>query len=119
MNSIEPADRLALTPEMLWDIEHYKEEGLYFYLEATQELLPNGRVNVINYGEMIMLGGYSYLGLIGHPKINAAAKEAIDHYGTGTYGVRLLAGSLKLHNELEARIAEFKHADAAITMSSG
>ena len=46
MNSIEPADRLALTPEMLWDIEHYKEEGLYFYLEATQELLPNGRVNV-------------------------------------------------------------------------
>lgn len=119
MNSIEPADRLALTPDMLWDIEHYKEEGLYFYLEATQELLPNGRVNVINYGEMIMLGGYSYLGLIGHPKINAAAKEAVDHYGTGTYGVRLLAGSLKLHNELEARIAEFKHADAAITMSSG
>jgi len=104
---------------MLWDIKHYKEEGLYFYLEATQELLPNGRVNVINYGEMIMLGGYSYLGLIGHPKINAAAKEAVDHYGTGTYGVRLLAGSLKLHNELEARIAEFKHADAAITMSSG
>jgi len=119
MNSIEPADRLALTPDMLWDIKHYKEEGLYFYLEATQELLPNGRVNVINYGEMIMLGGYSYLGLIGHPKINAAAKEAVDHYGTGTYGVRLLAGSLKLHNELEARIAEFKHADAAITMSSG
>jgi 8-amino-7-oxononanoate synthase len=96
-----------------------QRRGLYFYLEATEELLPNGRVNVINYGEMIMLGGYSYLGLIGHPKINAAAKEAVDHYGTGTYGVRLLAGSLKLHNELETRIAEFKHADAAITMSSG
>ncbi len=111
--------RLSLTPEMLWPIEHYKEEGLYFYLEATEDLLPNGRVNVINYGEMIMLGGYSYLGLIGHPKINAAAKEAVDKYGTGTYGVRLLAGSLKLHNELEARIAEFKKADAAITMSSG
>lgn len=119
MDTIATAERLSLTPDMLWDIEHYKEEGLYFYLEATQEMLPNGRVNVINYGEMIMLGGYSYLGLIGHPKINEAAKAAIDHYGTGTYGVRLLAGSLKLHNDLEARIAEFKQADGAITMSSG
>jgi 8-amino-7-oxononanoate synthase len=66
-----------------------------------------------------MLGGYSYLGLIGHPKINDAAKAAVDHYGTGTYGVRLLAGTLQLHNELEARIAEFKQAEAAVTMSSG
>lgn len=119
MDTSATAERLSLTPEMLWDVEHYKEEGLYFYLEATQELLPNGRVNVINYGEMIMLGGYSYLGLIGHPKINEAAKAAVDQYGTGTYGVRLLAGSLKIHNELEARIAEFKQTDGAITMSSG
>ena len=113
------AGRLPLTPEMLWPIEEYKAKGQYFYLEATEEMLPNGRVNVAGHGEMIMLGGYSYLGLIGHPRINAAAIEAIEKYGTGTYGVRLLAGSLTLHNELEARIAEFKKADAAITMSSG
>jgi glycine C-acetyltransferase len=104
---------------MLWPIEEYKEKGQYFYLEATEEMLPNGRVNVVGHGEMIMLGGYSYLGLIGHPRINAAAIEAIEKYGTGTYGVRLLAGSLTIHNELEARIAEFNKADAAITMSSG
>ena len=112
-------EKLALTPDMLWDVEHYKEAGLYFYLEATQDMLPNGHVNVVNYGEMIMLGSYSYLGLIGHPKINAAAKAAIDKYGTGTHGVRLLAGSLVLHNELEARIAKFKKTDDAITFSSG
>lgn len=112
-------DRLPLTPEMLWNVEHYKEAGLYFYLEATEDLLPNGRVNVTNYGEMIMLGGYSYLGLIGHPKINAAAIAAVEKYGTGTHGVRLLAGSLTLHNELEARIADFKKTEAAITLSSG
>ncbi len=112
-------EKLALTPDMLWDVEHYKEAGLYFYLEATQDMLPNGHVNVVNYGDMIMLGSYSYLGLIGHPKINAAAKAAIDKYGTGTHGVRLLAGSLVLHNELEARIAEFKKTDGAITFSSG
>lgn len=113
------AEPLPLTPEMLWPVEEYKAEGLYFYLEATQEILPNGRVNVLDRGEMIMLGSYSYLGLIGHPEINAAAKAAVDKYGTGTHGVRLLAGSLTLHNELEARIAEFKETEAAITMSSG
>ena len=112
-------EKLALTPDMLWDVEHYKEAGLYFYLEATQDMLPNGHVNVVNYGDMIMLGSYSYLGLIGHPKINEAAKAAIEKYGTGTHGVRLLAGSLVLHNELEARIAEFKKTDDAITFSSG
>ncbi|MCA9956963.1 MAG: aminotransferase class I/II-fold pyridoxal phosphate-dependent enzyme, partial [Anaerolineales bacterium] len=115
----EALKKSGLLPETLWDIEHYKEVGLYFYLEATQDILPNGRVNVENYGEMIMLGSYSYLGLIGHPDINAAAKAAVDHYGTGTHGVRLLAGSLKLHNELEERIAKFKQTEAAITFSSG
>ncbi len=112
-------ERVPLTPDMLLPVEEYKEKGQYFYLEATEELLPNGRVKVANYGEMIMLGGYSYLGLIGHPKINAAAKAAIDKYGTGTYGVRLLAGTLQLHNELEERIARFKQTEAAVTMSSG
>lgn len=112
-------ERLPLTPEMLWPIEFYKEKDLYFYLEATKDILPNGRVNIEGRGEMIMLGSYSYLGLIGHPKIDEAAKAAVDKYGTGTHGVRLLAGSLVLHNELEARIAEFKGAEAAITLSSG
>lgn len=111
--------KLSLTPDTLWNIKHYKEEGLYFYLEATQEILPNGHVDVVGHGDMIMLGSYSYLGLIGHPKINAAAKAAVDKYGTGTHGVRLLAGSLDLHNELEARIAKFKKTDSAITLSSG
>ena len=112
-------ERLPLTPNMLWPIKEYKERDLYFMLEQTDEILPNGRVRVKGYGEMIMLGGYSYLGLIGHPKIDAAAIAAIEKFGTGTYGVRLLAGTLSLHNEMEKRIAEFKQAEAAISMSSG
>jgi glycine C-acetyltransferase len=112
-------ERLPLTPKMAWPVKEYKEQDLYFYLEQTNEMLPNGRVNVEGYGEMIMLGGYSYLGLIGHPKIDAAAIAAIEKFGTGTYGVRLLAGTLSLHNEMEKRIADFKQAEAAISMSSG
>jgi glycine C-acetyltransferase len=68
---------------------------------------------------MGMFASYSYLGLVGHPRINAAAKEAIDRYGTGTHGVRTLAGSLNLHRELEEAIAAFRHTEAAITYTSG
>jgi glycine C-acetyltransferase len=68
---------------------------------------------------MGMYASYSYLGLVGHPRINEAAKKAVDKFGTGTNGVRLLAGTLTLHKELEERIANFKHAEAAVTYSSG
>ena len=112
-------NHVPLIPDMQWDINYFKEQDLYFYLETTEEMLPNGRVRVTGHGDMIMLGSYSYLGLIGHPQINAAAKAAIDQFGTGTHGVRLLAGSLTLHDELEARIAAFKQTEAAITLSSG
>jgi glycine C-acetyltransferase len=62
---------------------------------------------------------YSYLGLLGHPRIREAATSAIARYGTGTHGVRLLGGNLDLHESLEARIAAFFERDAAITFSSG
>ena len=68
---------------------------------------------------MGMYASYSYLGLVGHPRINEAAVKAIEKYGTGTHGVRLLAGSLVLHQELEETIAKFKMAEAAVTFSSG
>lgn len=66
-----------------------------------------------------MLGSYSYLGLINHPEIKKAAKEAIDKYGTGAGGVRLLTGTLDLHKKLERKIAEFKNAEDAVVYSSG
>jgi glycine C-acetyltransferase len=95
-----------------------KASDLYFYNQAVTEVRSGSRV-LVNGREMSMYASYSYLGLIGHPRINAAAKAAVDQYGTGTHGVRTLAGSLKVHDELEATIAEFKHAEAAVTYSSG
>ncbi|MGH2521639.1 MAG: aminotransferase class I/II-fold pyridoxal phosphate-dependent enzyme [Anaerolineales bacterium] len=98
--------------------EVLQEEGLYFYNQPIEEL--RGGARVLTKGrEMLMFASYSYLSLLGHPKINAAAKTAIDKFGTGTHGVRTLAGTLTLHNELEEAIADFKHTEAAITFSSG
>jgi glycine C-acetyltransferase len=95
-----------------------KAEDLYFYNQPISELQGGARV-IVDGREMGMFASYSYLGLVGHPRINAAAKEAIDRYGTGTHGVRMLAGSLGLHRELEALIAEFKGTEAAVTYTSG
>ncbi len=98
--------------------EYYLNNNLYFYDQPITELKGGSRV-IVNGREMGMFSSYSYLGLIGHPRINRAARDAIDRFGTGTHGVRLLAGTLPLHKELEETIAEFKGTEAAITFTSG
>lgn len=99
-------------------VDGLKERDLYFYNQPITELRGGSRV-LVNGREMGMYASYSYLGLVGHPKINAAAHQAIDRYGTGTHGVRSLAGTLMVHRELEETIASFKGAEAAITYTSG
>jgi glycine C-acetyltransferase len=103
---------------MVERVERAMEQDLYFYNQPITELHGGARV-LVHGREMRMFASYSYLGLVGHPRINKAAKDAIDRYGTGTHGVRTLAGSLELHRELEETIAEFKQAEAAVTFSSG
>jgi 8-amino-7-oxononanoate synthase len=103
---------------MLNRVQTLKEHDMYFYNQPISEMRGGGRV-LVNGREMGMYASYSYLGLIGHPRINKVAKEAVDKYGTGTHGVRTLAGSLPIHEELEETIANFRGAEGAITFSSG
>ncbi|MBI3172389.1 MAG: aminotransferase class I/II-fold pyridoxal phosphate-dependent enzyme [Chloroflexi bacterium] len=95
-----------------------KANDLYFYNQPVQEILPGMKV-LVNGRVMGMYASYSYLGLVGHPRINEAAQKAVAKYGTGTHGVRTLAGTLSIHSELEETISHFKHAEAAITYTSG
>lgn len=90
----------------------------YFYLQATTGK-TNHRVTMKDGRDMVMLASYSYLGLIGHPRIEEAAKAAIDEYGTGAGGVRLLTGTTDLHERLEERIASFAKREDACVYSSG
>ena len=112
-------DAIVQRIEALCDrVNTIKGQDRYFYNQPVAELRGGARV-LVNGREMGMYASYSYLGLVGHPRINTAAKEAIDRFGTGTHGVRSLAGTLTLHQELEEKIANFKGAEAAITYSSG
>jgi len=95
-----------------------KANDLYYLNMPVEEILPDSKVR-LRGRTMGMYASYSYLGLVGHPRINEAAKKAIDKFGTGTNGVRMLAGTLTIHKELEETIANFKHTEAAVTYSSG
>ena len=67
----------------------------------------------------ILLGSNSYLGLSVDPKVVESARLALEKYGTGSGGSRLVSGSFDLHRQLEEKIAEFKNTDSAILFSSG
>lgn len=117
------SDHLASNPitrrvhEFAERVRHVKDRDLYLYLEPV-EAIDGPRVTI--EGRSVLLGSsYSYLGLLGHPEIEAAARAAMQQYGTGTHGVRLLAGNTDLHDRLEARIASFIGTDAAVAYSSG
>jgi len=95
---------------------HIKNEHLFYHKEIEEH---HGQYVVIGRKKYINFTSYSYLGLLGHPRISMAAKDAIEKYGSGTHGVRILAGTTSLHVELEKRIAEFKNTETAVTFSSG
>ncbi|MEX0998899.1 MAG: 8-amino-7-oxononanoate synthase [Thermodesulfobacteriota bacterium] len=67
----------------------------------------------------VLLGSNSYLGLSVDPKVVESARLALEKYGTGSGGSRLVSGSFDLHRMLEERIARFKNTEAAILFSSG
>jgi glycine C-acetyltransferase len=74
---------------------------------------------MINGKEVIMLCSNNYLGLSNHPRLKEAAINAVKKYGAGSGSVRAIAGTMKLHNELEEKIAEFKKTESAIYYQTG
>ncbi len=112
---MDPIDRRI--EELVNQVKWGKEAGFHFYLRAIENI--DGARVTVRGREMLMFASYCYLDLLGHPKINAAAKAAVDKFGSGTQGVRILAGTTTLHDELEEKIAAFKGAEAAVVYSSG
>jgi 8-amino-7-oxononanoate synthase len=91
--------------------------GLYPYfrpLESGQdtEVIIGGK-------RVIMVGSNSYLGLTTDPRVKKAAIDAVEKYGSGCAGSRFLNGTLDIHVDLEHRLAEFMHKEAALVYSTG
>ena len=93
------------------------DAGVYLYF---RELQSRQDVEVIMEGKRrIMLGSNNYLGLTTAPDVQEAAVKAVEAYGTGCSGSRFLNGTLSLHLELEAEIADFLRKPGVITFSTG
>ncbi len=99
------------------EIERLKQQGLYRPLRVVES--PNEPVFVVDGKRVINLSSNNYLGLTTHPKLIEAAIEATRRWGVGSGAVRTIAGTMSLHEELERRLAAFKHTEAALTFQSG
>ncbi len=94
-----------------------KAAGVYPYFRAISseqdtEVMINGR-------KVLMFGSNSYMGLTNHPKVIEAAVEATRKYGTGLAGSPFLNGTLTIHKDLEARLADYVGKEDAMIYSTG
>lgn len=94
-----------------------KAAGIYPYFRAISS--EQDTEVIINGKKVLMFGSNSYMGLTNHPKIKEAAIEAIKKYGTGCAGSPFLNGTLDIHKQLEARLAEYVGKEDAMIYSTG
>jgi len=99
------------------NLEDLKGKGLYNVIDPLES--PNGPMITINGKQLVNLSSNNYLGLATDERLKQAAAKAIETYGVGAGAVRTINGTLKLHVELEEKLAEFKHTEAAIAYQSG
>lgn len=98
-------------------LKEAREKDIYPYFHALESRQD---VEVVMEGKRrIMLGSNNYLGLTTHPKVIEAGIQAIKQYGSGCSGSRFLNGTLRLHQELERKLATFLRKDDVVTFSTG
>jgi len=98
-------------------INQLKEKGTHFKLRVLED--EQEPVCTVDGKKVINLASNNYLGLTTHPKLREAALEATKKYGVGSGAVRTIAGTMRIHVELEEKIARFKHVEACVVFQSG
>ena len=108
------ANPLAYLSDQLDDL---KAKGTHFRLRVLED--EQAPVCTFDGKKVINLASNNYLGLTTHPKLREAALEATRRYGVGSGAVRTIAGTMKIHMELEEKIARFKNVEACVVFQSG
>jgi glycine C-acetyltransferase len=94
-----------------------KQNGTYFRLRELEDI--QGPVCTYDGRKVINLASNNYLGLCNHPKLEEAAIRATREHGVGSGAVRTIAGTMRIHMELEEKIAAFKNVEACVVFQSG
>ena len=105
---------LSFLSEQLSDL---KNKGTYFRLRVLED--EQAPECTFDGKRVINLASNNYLGLTTHPKLREAALEATRRYGVGSGAVRTIAGTMKVHMDLEEKIARFKNVEASVVFQSG
>ena len=98
-------------------LDELKQKGTHFRLRVLDGVQEP--VSVYDGKQVINLASNNYLGFCNHPKLREAAIQAIKDYGVGPGAVRTIAGTMKIHMELEEKIARFKNVEACVVFQSG
>jgi 8-amino-7-oxononanoate synthase len=93
------------------------EMGIYPFFQPLSD--SEGTTAIFKGKEVVMIGSNNYLGLTTHPKVRAAAIDAIERFGTSCTGSRFLNGTLEFHLELDRRLAKFVGKEAALVFPTG
>src|SRR5215217_6943305 len=103
--------------ERLEQLRAAREHDLMPYFRVVEA--EPGPVALMEGKQRITLGSNNYLGLTGDARVKAAAREALEHYGTGLTGSRFMNGTTPLHLELERELADWMGSEDAIVYSTG
>lgn len=106
-----------LTMYLEKELDQLKEKGLYNTIDILES--ENGACIIVDGKKMINLASNNYLGFANREELKKACIEATETYGVGAGAVRTINGSLKIHQQLEEKIAEFKGTEAAIAFQYG
>ncbi len=99
------------------DLEQLKQQSLFRPLRVLGA--PQGTETVVDGKRVLNLSSNNYLGLTTHPRLEEAMIKATREWGAGSGAVRTIAGTMAIHEELERRLAEFKHTPASLVFQSG
>jgi glycine C-acetyltransferase len=99
------------------ELQNLHDAGLYNKIRTLSS--PQGAWLVVDGKRVLNFCSNNYLGLANHPRVIAAAQDAMQQYGLGPAAVRTIAGTMDLHLQLERRMAAFKRVEDAITFQSG
>src|SRR6187401_3318628 len=99
------------------EVAALKERHLYRALRVMSS--AQGPIVSVDEKRLISLSSNDYLGLTHHPRLRAAAEAAVRDFGVGSGAVRTIAGTMSMHEALEAELADFKGTPAVLTFQSG
>lgn len=108
---------LSLSERLTQELSGLREAGLLIHPRVLEQ--PNRARTRVDGREVVNLASNNYLGFADHPALKARAESYLREWGVGAGAVRTIAGTLRIHEDLERQIAAFKHTGSALVLHSG